>query len=277
MGDSAGGSEGAWGHPKCAGGVLQRAPGLSRSSCPLLEGRAGFHLPGVCFPATPAGRAAGPAAGPAGSRVRLMQRRPGAAAEATGAASRLGFSAVDGFQSILPSCCWEPVPLGKGKHSTYQNLGDRFPALRTRCQDRSKSHVAGRYHEECLRGGRREMRRWQEPGGARRGSLRPRTPSSALWRCSAALGASPTSYCCHRAGRPRQTSDGAGASLCSDPRPHGSAQPLGMLGWRDVLRHCSGPPKTGLGLSCLCFVIPCSVSSSHEKAELMDLSCPASK
>lgn len=76
-----------------------------------------------------------------------------------GAASRLGFSAVDGFQSILPSCCWEPVPLGKGKHGTYQNLGDRFPALWTRCRDRSKSHVARRYHEKSLRRSGREMQR----------------------------------------------------------------------------------------------------------------------
>lgn len=89
-----------------------------------------------------------------------MQRRPRAAAEAIGAASHPGFSAVDRFQSILPSSCWEPVPLGKGKHGTYQNLGDGFPARRTRCQDRSKSHVAGGDHEKLLRGSRRGIQHW---------------------------------------------------------------------------------------------------------------------
>lgn len=83
-----------------------------------------------------------------------------------GAASCPGFFAVDGFQSILPSCCWEPGPLGRGKHSTYQNLGDRFPALWTRCQDRSKSHTARRYHERSLQGSRRKNTVLPEPRGA---------------------------------------------------------------------------------------------------------------
>lgn len=58
-----------------------------------------------------------------------MLRRYGAAAKGA-----VLFSAVDGFQSILPSRCWEPIPLGKWKHGTYQNLGAGFPALCARCQ-----------------------------------------------------------------------------------------------------------------------------------------------
>lgn len=132
-----------WGAASCKAPQVWGAPSLS------------FHLWGASFCGTGSGR----------EQSAADATRPGAAAEAMGAASCPRFFAVDSFQSILPSCCWEPGPLGRGKHSTYQNLGDRFPALWTRCQDRSKSHAARRYHERSLQGSRRKKMVLPEPWG----------------------------------------------------------------------------------------------------------------
>jgi len=144
---------------------------LSRSSCPFLEARAGFCLPGACSP------------GWAGSGSGREQ----SAADATATRS---CSRSDGRCLPPGLLCWgrfpiDPalpllgtVPLGKGKHGAYQNLGDRFPALWTQCQDRSKSHVPGRYHERSLRGSGTEMQRWQGPGGSAARSCAP--PFAAL-------------------------------------------------------------------------------------------------
>lgn len=136
------------------------------------------------------------AAGCAGSKARLPPRRPAAAARAMAAPPARflcrGRFPIDPALPLLGTS-----PLGGGKHGTYQNLGDCFPALWTWCQDRSKSHVAMRYREKSLRGSRREM---QELGELRGQPVHPLL----------ALGASPASSCHYGDGHPRKISNGAG-------------------------------------------------------------------